>query len=289
MVKLEEVRLTPYETTAIPAGMTIVSVNKSRRIPIRGGWNWYSRWDSVGHYVHHALADALTKGGITVDELKANVPEEKRPEVDRIVKIFKDGVASFCGWDLVADASGNKMALVFRDPVEFYAKEHNVTFQPEEVKLAPTPSYVKQVPQLIEEAKNPKPVKEPSAPRAPRAPRAKSEAKPSSAQPTGGYVKALEAVDVNFGHLVSQYVEQNATIKLKNAKEGDAPVNVREHMTSLFDQYGAEGGPFIDFLGYAQSQSVVKTGLFKLVKESWKKYEDSKKVQPQAAAQPVSA
>src|SRR5690606_13489207 len=96
LMKPENVRLTPYETTQVPEGFEIITERKGRRAPVVSPWNWYARYTHPGHFIFHHLAN--TPGGVTADDLKAMIPDEAmKAEVDKTINLLKAGTARFAG------------------------------------------------------------------------------------------------------------------------------------------------------------------------------------------------
>lgn len=285
LLKLEEVRLSKYDTMEVPAGFQLTSERKGRRAPVVSPWNWYARYNHPGHFVVHKLT--TSPQGITIDELKALMPTElEKAEVDKVLAIFRSGSARFAGWDLAADvATGTRFMLIYRDPREFYAKEQNLTIDLATVEEVKPASYVTQVPALLAIQNAPLVEKAPKAPRAPKAEGATGSvaAAPAVASFMAEYAKAGLVYKINA--TIANFVDAASTIKRKGAAEGDSQVNVREEFASLIDKFGLEGPKFVDFIAYAQKESAVKAGFYKGCKELAKEYNEFVKAQ---TAQPVA-
>lgn len=301
-LKLENVRLTPYpELTAIPAGFKIAGEFKTRRGPSPMQYNWYSRHDSVQHEVFHLLAMAPTEHptGYTVDELKGLYTDDSdKAKVDEIINKFKGSWDHrHTGFDLVVDeATGTRYMLIWRDPRTNYAKEIGLEGDHSTVQHQKTPSYVEKVPQLIEEAKNPKPVAEKpakaeGAPKAPRAPKAKPAE--AATAPSGGFLTAFAGVVVALegteGGTISAILE-TAITKLvdPNAMQiapDDVNVKVVDRLHQVIDQHGLEGATFVDYVAKYQKEGAIKAGFYKICKDLSKKWAEAAK---SAAATPVA-
>lgn len=308
---LQNVRLTPYDATeAIPAGFKVAGEFKTRRAPSPMQYNWYSRWESVAHEVFHLLATALaTKPeGYTLDELKALYPNEAdKAEVDKIINKFKGSWDHrHTGFDLVIseNATPERFMLIWRDPRTAYAKEIGLEGDFSAVPHQKTPSYVEKVPQLIEEARNPKPVveKAPKAEKAPRAPKAPKAVAEAQSAPAGGYkamfasipaptIAGLEGDTVGaiLDNAIAKFVDPNAVV------EGDAAgTKVIDKLNATIDANGIEGEVFVDLVAKAQKQTAIKSGFYKICKDLAKVVAEYKKnatvvSAPAATDQPVAA
>lgn len=309
MLKLEQVRLTPYDASeAIPAGFKIAGEFKTRRAPSPMQFNWYSRHDSAQHEVFHLLATALaTKPqGYTVDELKGLYDNDAdKAKVDEIINKFKGSWDHrHTGFDLVTDeATGTRFMLIWRDPRVHYAKEIGLEGDHSAVVHQKTPSYVEKVPQLIEEARNPKPVAEkaPKAPRAegaPRAPRApKSAPAEANTAPAGGYLAAFAAIPATVeGHegttigaivasAIAKFVDSNAM----QVAPDDTSVKVVDRLNQIIDSTGLEGATFVDYVARYQKETTIKAGFYRLCKDLSKKYNDFVKANAAATPAPAAA
>lgn len=288
---LEQVRLTPYDATdAIPAGFKVAGEFKTRRAPSPMQYNWYSRWDSPQHLVFHLLATALaTKPeGYTVEELKGLFDNDAdKAKVDEIINKFKGSWDHrHTGFDLVANEAGDRFMLIWRDPRTNYAKEIGLEGDFSQVPHQKTPSYVEKVPQLIEEARNPKPVvekpaKAPKDPNAPaKAPKAAKAAAETSAAPAGGFKAAFANVPATVAGLEGTTIAvvlENAIAKFvdPNAMQiapDDVAVKVVDRLNQVIDQNGLEAGPFVDFVARYQKETSIKAGFYKICKDLAKTY-----------------
>ena len=296
-LKLEEVRLTPYDASeVIPTGFKVVGEFKTRRGPSPMQYNWYSRPDSVQHEVFHKLATAASTktDGYTVDELKSSYDNDAdKAKVDEIINKFKGSWDHrHTGFDLVTDeATGTHFMLIWRDPRVHYAKEIKLEGDHSAVPHQKTPTYVARVPELIEEAKNPKPVTEkaPRAPKAegaaatPKAPRAsKAKVAEVASAPAGGYLATFDTVPATFAGVegtsigaivrdaVGKFVAPEAVLS------DDATVKVSDRLLSVIDQNGLEGPIFVEFVARAQKDGSIKAGFYKICKDLAKKYAESK-------------
>lgn len=302
MLKLEQVRLTKYPTTSeLPAGFKWVSERKEgpkKIVPFP--YNWYGRHKDSKHYVFHMLALANqdpANPGVTVDELKAQLPESDKMVVDEIITTFKAGTNTRpTGWDLISTEDGTKFALVYRDPRTHFASEAKMEGDHSGVAEVDEPSYIKRVQAELEAIKNPKPKAEPKE-RAPRKGKSSttSEAPAASAAPAGGYLKAYSDLNVTAkieggGELtllqaIDQFVQADATYV---EKEGDEPKNVRAELLAIIDAKGLEDGGFVDFLARRQRDGGIKAGLYKICKEITANYTAAVKAQTEAPV-PASA
>lgn len=289
MLKLEEVRLTAYpETASLPEGFNFVSEKKGKTKPKPWPWNWFGRPDTEKHAIFHRLALANqdpANPGVTVDELKASVPEADRPTVDEIVAMFRSGGPRHAGWDLI-EGPGAKLAIVYRDPRVQYVAENQIEGNFADVAVAPTPSYVTKIPNQLEELRNPKPKPE----KAPRERKPKADGStptaPANAAPEGGYLKAFNdlgvAAKVDGGGTITveaaidQFVDPNAAFTPKDAKEGDEPKNVKAELLALLDKVGLEHGGLVDFIANRQREGSIKAGLYRIFKDAAVAYNGAK-------------
>lgn len=268
LMKLEEVRIQPYETTALPEGYEFASERRGRKNPVVSPWNWFARYNTPGHFIVHKLT--TSPQGLTIDELKALVGTETT-EVDKVLEIFRSGAARFAGWDLIVDsATKTRYQLIWRNPAEFYAVEQGLTVDPATVETYKAPLYVTQVPALIEAANKPAaPPKE----KAVRAPREKKNAPASNAPtaPAGGYLAEYDKYGLRqeILTLINQFVDEKSSVTPKGA---EAPINVRQAIADSIDKSGLEGSSVVEFIAFCQKESAIKAGLYRGLKELVKKY-----------------
>jgi hypothetical protein len=302
-LKLEQVRLTPFDAVeTIPTGFKIAGEFKTRRAPLPFNYNWYARHDSVQHELFMLLAQALTTKpeGYTVDELKALFPNEAdKAKVDEIINKFKGSWDHrHTGFDLLTDvATGTRFMLIWRDPRVHYAKEIGLEGDFSGTQFVKAPTYVENVPKLMEEARNPKPVveKAPKAPKAaaaPKAPKAPKDAPAATTAPAGGYKAAFMLVAATYPSIegatigaileagIAKLVDPNATLLAPD----DVTIKVIDRLNSVIDQFGLESHQFVDFVAKYQKETSIKAGFYKICKDLAKLYVAHVKAAVPAAA-----